>query len=158
MLRHLSDKYNIENLQYVDDYLGRIIKKTRSIAVVGLSRDPNKVSFSVAEYLRAAGYLIIPINPMSDEIMGLQCYPSLSQIPDALLQKLDMVDVFRRSEDTPPIVDEAVRLHSRLGKPEIIWMQSGIVNEEAAKRARNAGLDVVMDKCLRTEHKRTLFG
>lgn len=141
----------------MDDFLGRIIKKTRSIAVVGLSRDPNKVSFSVAEYLRAAGYLIIPINPMSKEIMGLPCYPSLSQIPDALLQMLDMVDVFRRSEDIPPIVDEAVDLHSRLGKPEIIWMQSGIVNEEAAGRARRAGLAVVMDKCLRTEHNRTVF-
>lgn len=141
----------------MDDYLGTIVKKTRSIAVVGLSRDPNKVSFSVAQYLRAAGYFIIPVNPMSDEIMGLPCYPSLSRIPDALLQKLDMVDIFRRSEDTPPIVDEAVDLRSRLGKPEIIWMQSGIINEEAAKRARNAGLSVVMDKCLRTEHRRTLF-
>jgi predicted CoA-binding protein len=137
----------------VDDHLERIIKRTRSIAVVGLSRDPNKISFSVARYLRSAGFTIIPVNPRSKEIMGLRCYRSLKEIPESVLKAVDMVNIFRRSEDIPPIIDEAVELRSRYGKPDTIWMQLGIVNDEAALLARGAGLEVVMDKCLRTEHQ-----
>ncbi len=148
-----SDIYRAKDSRNVDDHLERIIKRTRSIAVVGLSRDPNKISFSVARYLRSAGFAIIPVNPQSKEIMGLRCYRSLKEIPESVLKAVDMVNIFRRSEDIPPIIDEAVELRSRYGKPDTIWMQLGIVNDEAALLARGAGLEVVMDKCLRTEHQ-----
>jgi len=127
-----------------------IYENYKTIAVVGLSKDPAKDSHRVAEYLKAKGYRIIPINPTADEILGEKCYKSLLDVPETI----EIVDIFRPAKDVPPIVDQAIELKRRLGNPRVIWMQLGIVNEEAAMRARNANLTVVMDKCMMKEHKR----
>lgn len=127
-----------------------IYEKYKTIAVVGLSNDPAKDSHRVATYLKAKGYRIIPINPSADVILGEKCYKSLLDVPETI----EIIDIFRPAKDVPPIVDQAIELKRRLGNPRVIWMQLGIVNEEAAKRARNANLTVVMDKCMMKEHKR----
>ncbi len=122
-----------------------ILKGSKTVAVVGLSPKPDRPSYDVARYLQARGYRIIPVNPQATEILGEKSYPSLSAVP----APVDVVDIFRRSEDVPPIVDEAVR-----AKAKVVWMQEGIVNEQAADAARRVGLDVVMDRCMQKEHKR----
>jgi len=128
------------------------ILEGRTIAVVGLSKDPTKASHGVAKYLRTQGYRIVPVNPTIDEVLGAKSYKSLTDIPDDLKRELDVVDIFRRSEDIPPIVDEAVEIHRRFGRPTSIWMQLGIVNAAAAEKATAEGLDVVMDRCMMVEH------
>jgi hypothetical protein len=127
-----------------------ILEKYKTIAVVGLSTDPTKYSHKVAKYMKTNGYRIIPINPLADVILGEKCYKSLLEVPEAI----EIVNIFRRAENVPPIVDQAIELKQKLGNPRVIWMQLEIVNEEAAKRARDAGLTVVMDKCIMVEHKR----
>ncbi len=127
------------------------ILKLKTIAVVGLSRETTKDSHTVAEYLKGHGYKVIPVNPLASELIGEKCYPGLSAIPKSI--RIDIVDIFRRSEDVPPIVSEAVAR----GDAKVIWMQEGIVNEQAASDARRAGMTVVMDRCMRTEHRK-LFG
>lgn len=122
-----------------------ILKGSKTVAVVGLSPKPDRPSYDVARYLQARGYRIIPVNPQATEVLGEKSYPSLAAVP----VPVDVVDIFRRSEDVPPIVDEAVRVKAR-----VVWMQEGIVNEQAADAARRAGLDVVMDRCVQKEHKR----
>jgi len=130
------------------------ILKCRTIAVVGLSRDPTKPSHEVASYLKEHGKRIIPVNPSADEILGEKCHASLLEIPDELAREIEVVDIFRPSSDVPPIAEQAIELKKRFGKLRAIWMQLGIVNEEAAARARGAGLEVVMDKCMMIEHRR----
>jgi len=127
-----------------------ILEKYKTITVVGLSTDPAKDSHRVAKYLKTKGYHIIPINPSADVILGEKCYKSLLDVPETI----EIVDIFRPAKDVPLIIDQAIELKKRLGNPRIIWMQLGIVNEEAAKRARDASLTVVMDKCMMKEHKR----
>lgn len=117
----------------------------KTIAVVGISDDPMRPSHFVASYLKTNGYTIIPVNPKLAEWEGEKCYPDLLSIPI----KVDIVDIFRRSEAVQPIVDEAIAI-----KAKVVWMQEGIVNEEAAARARNAGIEVVMDKCMKKEYAR----
>ena len=95
-----------------------------------------------------------PINPTIDEVLGEKAYKSLLDLPEELKRQIDVVDIFRRAEDVPPIVEEAIELHTNYGHPTAVWMQLGIVNEDAAKRARAAGLDVVMDHCMKIEHSR----
>ena len=124
------------------------------MAVVGLSRNPAKDSYGVAQYLQSEGYRIIPVNPFADEILGEKCYKSLLDIPETI----EIVDIFRPSEDVPAIVEEAIELKNRLGDPKVIWMQLGIVNEEAARRAKEAGFTVVMDRCMMREHMRLQQG
>lgn len=124
-----------------------ILKGSKTVAVVGLSPKPDRPSYDVARYLQARGYRIIPVNPQATEILGERSYPSLSAVP----APVDVVDIFRRSEDVPPIVEEAVR-----AKAGVVWMQEGIINEQAADAARRAGLDVVMDRCMQKEHKRLI--
>ena len=131
-----------------------IIKRMKTIAVVGLSKDPSKESHSVSMYLKDHGYEVIPVNPTADKIMDLKSYPALATIPNDLKKRIDVVDIFRRAEDVLPIVDEAIKLKNFAKKPLAVWMQLGIVNEEAAKKARAAGIDVVMDACIRTEQRR----
>ena len=121
-----------------------ILKQGKTIAVVGLSPNPERDSHRVAKYLQSQGYRIIPVNPMTDQVLGEKSYPDLKSVPETI----DVVDIFRKSEDVPPIVNEAIDM----GAP-VIWMQLGVVNEEAATKARNAGLAVVMDKCMEVEHK-----
>ncbi|HLB28318.1 MAG TPA: CoA-binding protein [Dehalococcoidales bacterium] len=120
-----------------------ILKKHKVIAVVGLSSNPERPSHEVAAYLKNKGYKIIPVNPNEKTILGETCYPDLSSIPD----KVEVVDVFRRAEDCPPIAREAVKIGA-----DVVWLQEGIVSEEAAACAREAGLQVVMDKCIKKEH------
>jgi len=129
---------------------------SRTIAVVGLSKDPSKPSHDVARYLMSKGYRIIPINPTVQEVLGEKSYPSLSDLPEELKKEVEVVDIFRRSEDVPPIVDEAIEMHREVGRPWAVWMQLGIVNEEAARKARDSGLVVVMDRCMKIEHGRRL--
>jgi len=126
-----------------------ILEKYKTIAVVGLSKNPAKDSNRVAKYLKTKGYHIIPINPFSEAILGEECYKSLLDVPETI----EIVDIFRPAKDVPPIVDQAIELTKKMGNPRVIWMQLGIVNEKAARRARNAGLTVVMDRCTMIEHK-----
>jgi hypothetical protein len=121
-----------------------ILLTTKTIAVVGLSTNPDKPSYSIAEYLKRQGYRIVPVNPTASEILGEKSHPDLASIPD----KVDVVQIFRKSEDVPPIVEEAIKIGAK-----VVWMQEGIVNEEAAKTAREAGLQVVMDACMRVMHR-----
>lgn len=126
-----------------------ILKNYKTIAVVGLSTNPAKDSHRVAKYLKTKGYSIIPVNPFADEILGEKCYKSLLDVP----KTIEVVDIFRPAKDVMPIVDQAIELKEKLENPHVIWMQLGIVNEKAAARARNAGLTVVMDRCMMNEHK-----
>lgn len=125
----------------------RILRDSKTIAVVGLSPKPHRPSHQVALYLMEAGYTIIPVNPGHDELLGLPCYPSLRAIP----LQVDMVDIFRRPEAILAIVEDAVAIGARF-----IWMQEGIVNEEAAAIAEAAGLSVVMDRCTKIDHMNLL--
>jgi len=124
------------------------------IAVVGMSKDPSKYGHRVGAYLKGHGYRIIPVNPFADEVLGEKSYRSLLDIPEGLQDKVELVDIFRPSEDIPAIVEQAAELRRRHGKLRGIWMQLGIVNERAAESARKAGLEVVMDKCIMVEHRR----
>ena len=121
----------------------KIFRESKVIAVVGLSSNPVRPSYAVARYMQSQGYKIIPVNPNEKVVLGEKAYPDLVSIPD----KVDVVDIFRRSEDIPPIVDQAIQI-----KAVVIWMQEGIVNQEAAKKATEAGMIVFMDKCIYKEH------
>jgi predicted CoA-binding protein len=130
-----------------------ILWKYHVIAVVGLSNDLNKPSFRIAAYLKQHGYRIIPVNPFINEVLGEKSYKSLLDIPETLQRSIDVVDIFRRSEDVPAVVDQAIKMKEAVGRPFVVWMQLGIVNEQAAQAARQAGLVVVMDKCMMVEHQ-----
>jgi uncharacterized protein len=123
----------------------KILNSYRTIAVVGLSDKPDRPSFDVAKYLKGQGYKIIPINPTIEKTLGETAYPNLSSVPI----KIDVVDIFRKSEDAGPIVDEAIIIGAKA-----IWMQLGVINDKAAEKASNAGLKVVMDMCMKREHKK----
>lgn len=131
-----------------------ILKRYKVIAVVGLSKEPEKDSHKVSAYLKQHGYRIIPINPFVDEVLGEKSYPSLLEIPSEIQKTIEIVDIFRPAKDAPPIVEQAIKLKQTYGKPFVVWMQLGIVNEQAAEAARRSGLIVVMDKCLMDEHGR----
>jgi len=126
----------------------RILTEYKTIAVVGLSAKWNRPSHFAAKYMKGHGYKIIPVNPAYDEILGEKCYPSLLDIPGPV----DIVDIFRRPEDVPPIVEDAITIEAK-----VLWMQLTIEHEEAAARAREAGLEVIMNRCVKIEHGR-LFG
>ncbi|MDH5391527.1 MAG: CoA-binding protein, partial [Candidatus Bathyarchaeota archaeon] len=119
-----------------------ILEKYKTIAIVGLSWNPAKESYKVAKYLKTKGYRIIPINPFAEVILGEECYKSLLDVPETI----EIVVIFRSAKDVLPTADEAIELKKKLGNPRVIWMQLGIVNEKAARRARNAGLTVLMDR------------
>jgi uncharacterized protein len=119
-----------------------ILRKNHVIAMVGLSANPERPSNIVATYLQANGYKVIPVNPTEKTILGETSYPDLASIP----VKIDVVDIFRRSEDVPPIVREAIKIGAKA-----VWMQEGVINEAAAAEAKKAGLQVVMNKCMRKE-------
>jgi predicted CoA-binding protein len=130
------------------------LKKYKVIAVVGLSKEPGKDSHRVAAYLKQHSYRIIPVNPFVGEVLGEESYRSLLDIPEEIQKTVDIVDVFRRSEDVPSIVQQAIEMKAKVRRPFVVWMQLGIVNEEAAEAARRAGLVVVVDRCLMVEHQR----
>ena len=126
---------------------GVILKKYRSVAVVGASANPERISHQVAGYLMENGYRVSLVNPTVPEIMGLATYPDLASIPEPV----DIVNIFRRPEQVMPIVDEAIKIGAK-----VVWFPEGVINEAAAARARDAGLKVVMDKCMRREHIRLM--
>lgn len=130
-----------------------ILTKYKTIAIVGLSRDPSKDSYRVAEYLKSHGFRIIPVNPFAEEVLGEKCYRSLLNMPVEVQKTLEIIDIFRPSSDVPPIVEQAIQLKRLYGAPYVVWMQLGIVNEQAAEMAKKAGLEVVMDKCIMQQHR-----
>ena len=125
--------------------IAEILRVGRTIAVVGLSAKRYRPSYGVAEYMQRAGYRIIPVNPHETEILGEKCYPDVESVPG----RIDIVDIFRRSEFVPEIVEAAIRKGAK-----VVWMQEGVIHEEAARRAREAGLEVVMDRCILKDHRR----
>jgi len=130
-----------------DGDLRRVLTDNRVIAIVGLSANPTRPSHVVAKYLLAHGYTVIPVNPGESEILGQKCYAHLAEIP----QKVDIVDCFRKSEDIPPLAQAAIDIGARA-----LWLQLDVINSEAAALASAAGLDVVMDRCIKIEHARLL--
>jgi len=135
----------------VDDIAGlrRILMRSRTLAVVGLSAQWYRPSYFAAKYMQDHGYRIIPVNPRYDDVLGRKCYPDLRAIPEPV----DLVDCFRKSPEILPIAEDAIAIGAK-----VLWMQLGIVNEQAAERASAAGLDVVMNRCVKIEHARILGG
>jgi predicted CoA-binding protein len=123
----------------------QILDDSRTIAVIGLSSDPSRASHSVSAYMKSQGYRIIPVNPNEESVLGERAYASLEDVPE----KVDIVDIFRRSEEAGPHVDEAIRIGARA-----VWLQEGVIDREAAARAQKAGLTVVMDRCILKDHVR----
>jgi len=128
--------------------LRRVLNEYKRVAVVGLSTDWSRPSFFAAKYLLDHGFEIIPVNPKYDVVLGRKCYPDLHSIPTPV----DIVDLFQKAEHIPPFVDDAIAIRAKL-----VWMQLGIVHAEAAQKARDAGLEVIMDRCIKIEYAR-LFG
>lgn len=127
--------------------IDRILIESRTVAVVGLSNNPERDSYLVASYLKAAGYRIVPVNPAVAEVLGERAYPDLASIPESIV--IDVVDVFRKPEFVPEIADQAIARGAKT-----LWLQRGIVHNAAADKARKAGLTVVMDRCMKVEHER----
>ncbi len=127
------------------DPIADILKKYKTIAVVGLSSNPMRASYGVTEYMQGEGYRIIPVNPNEKEVLGEKSYARLEDVPE----KIEIVNVFRRAEEVLPVVESAIRVGAK-----VVWMQMGIENEEAAAKARAAGLVVVEDACILVEHRR----
>jgi predicted CoA-binding protein len=124
-----------------------ILRDSKTIAVVGLSSNRRRPSYGVSEYMQSMGYRIIPVNPSESEILGEKAYASLDDVPEPV----DIVNVFRRSEFVPEIVDAAIRIGAKC-----VWMQEGVMHEEAAAKARAAGIEVVMNRCILKEHRKML--
>jgi len=135
----------------VDDIAGlrRILLRSRTLAVVGLSAQWHRPSYFAAKYMRDHGYRIFPVNPRYDEVLGQRCYPDLRSVPEPI----DIIDCFRKAEEIPAIADVAIAIGAK-----VLWMQLGIVNDDAAQRASAAGIDVVMNRCVKIEHARILGG
>lgn len=128
-----------------DEEIRGILENNRTIAVVGLSANPDKDSHRVARYLKEQGYQIVPVNPKTEEILGQKCYANLKEIPFSV----DIVDIFRKIEAIPAVVDEAIATGAK-----VVWMQLGLAENQSAHKARSAGLQVVMNKCIKIEHSR----
>jgi uncharacterized protein len=130
----------------------QILTTYKVVAIVGISDTTGKHSYTVGAYLKQHGYQIIPVNPTIDKVLGCKSYRNLLEIPERIQKNIEIINVFRKPEDVPPIIEQALKLKARFGRLCVIWMQVGIVNEQAAETARNAGLSVVMDKCMMSEH------
>jgi uncharacterized protein len=128
------------------DIIADVLKNYKTVAVVGLSSRPMRPSFGVSQYMQSAGYRIVPVNPNETEVLGEKCYPRLEDVPPS--RHIEIVNIFRRSEYIPPIVDSAIKIGAK-----VIWMQQGIANPAAAAKARDAGLLVVEDACILIEHR-----
>ena len=129
-----------------DEEITKLLQEAKTIAVVGLSSSPVRASFGVSRFLQRQGYRIVPVNPNETEVLGEKAYARLEDVPE----HIDIVDVFRRSEFVPEIVDQAIAKNA-----SAVWMQEGVIHEQAAEKARAAGLFVVMDKCILVEHRNT---
>ena len=133
----------------IEGDIKKILSDSKTVAVVGISPREDRPSYIVASYLKAKGYRIIPVRPDGEEILGEKVYHSLTEIPQGI--GVDVVDIFRRSEDVPPVVEEAI-----LRKARVVWMQEGVIHKEARQKAEKAGLKVVMDRCMKKEHQKLL--
>jgi predicted CoA-binding protein len=133
----------------MDEEIKKILSNSKTIAVIGISPKEDRPSYIVASYLKSKGYRIIPVRPDGEWILGEQVYRSLLEIPNEI--SVDVVDIFRRSEDVPPIVEEAVQRGAK-----VIWMQEGVIHKEAGEKAERAGIKVVMDRCMKKEYQRLL--
>jgi len=136
-----------DSIKTSNDAIGQILTTSKTIAVVGLSANRMRPSYGVAEYLKSAGYRIIPVNPNQEDVLGEKSYARLEDVPG----RVDIVDIFRRPEFVPEVVDSAIRIGARG-----IWMQEGVFHAEAAEKARSAGLFVIMDSCILKEHVKRL--
>jgi predicted CoA-binding protein len=132
-----------------DEEIKDVLRRCKNVAVVGISPKEDRPSYGVAAYLKSKGYRIIPVRPDGNEILDERVYHSLTEIPREI--EIDLVDIFRKSEDVPPVVDEAIRRGAK-----VVWMQEGIINQEARAKAEKAGLKVIMDLCMKKEHQRLL--
>jgi predicted CoA-binding protein len=130
-----------------DDEIRNILETAKTVAVVGISDNPDRPSFGVAGFLQKHGYKIVPVNPTLDQVLGERSGAGLCDIQGPI----DVVDIFRRADAVPPIVEDAIAIGAK-----VVWMQEGVVNEEAAERARAAGLQVVMDRCMKKEYARLI--
>lgn len=135
-------------LKYEDGWLRRLLTQYKRVAIVGLSANPMRPSYFAGKYLKDHGFTVVPVNPNEKEILGEMCYPNLKAIPG----RVDVVDLFQRAEAVTPFVEDAIAIGAK-----VVWMQLGIVNEAAAAKARAAGLEVVMNRCMKIEYAR-LFG
>jgi uncharacterized protein len=135
------------------DQTREILRKAKTIAVIGLSEKPEKDSHRVSAYLQQHGYRIIPVNPFIQEVLGEKSYKSLLDIPAEIQKTIDIVDIFRKPEYIPAIVEQVISLKANFDRVIVVWLQMGIVNDQAAEAARKVGLVVVMDKCLMVEHQ-----
>ncbi len=133
----------------MDEEIKKILSNFKTIAVVGISPKEDRPSYLVASYLKSKGYRIIPVRPDREEILGEKVYHRLADIPEEI--EVDVVDIFRKSEDVPPVVEEAIQRRAKA-----IWMQEGVVHKEAGAKAEEAGLKVVMDRCMKKEHHRLI--
>ena len=131
------------------DLVDQQLQNSKTIAVVGLSGDPDRISFRVSRYMQEQGYRIIPVNPMIDEALGEKSYPDLKSVPEAI----DMVNIFRRSELVGPVVEQAIEVGAKY-----IWMQDGVIDEDGAAKAEAAGIPVIMDDCTLRQHRRRFGG
>ncbi|MEO5352613.1 MAG: CoA-binding protein [Magnetococcus sp. XQGC-1] len=146
-----------EDTEVSDTQLAALLRQARTIAVVGLSPKADRPSYRVAAYLQQAGYRIIPVRPGMDTLLGEPCFPSLEAIPREIV--VDIVDVFRQADDTPPVAQAAVGLPAGSGESgRLFWLQSGIINDAALAIARAGGWTGVQDRCLMIEHRRLLGG
>jgi uncharacterized protein len=130
-----------------------VMRKYKVIAVVGASKNPEKEAHTVPAYLQEQGYTIIPVNPTADVINGLKAYPSLAAIPDDLAKRVEVVEVFRPSEELPQVARQVAEMKKKTGRPYVFWGQLGLENEEAKKVLSDAKVDYVMDRCMRVEHR-----
>ena len=144
----------IEVASLSENVIRRILSDLKTVAVVGLSREKGKASYEVASYLKEHGFQIVPVNPFAEEILGVRSFKSLLDIPPEIQKTIDIVDIFRPSEDVPQIVEQSMCLKEMHHNLKVIWMQLGIINEQAAEVAREGGLIVIMNKCMMMEHKR----
>lgn len=132
--------------------IAQILDEAKTIAVVGLSDKPERTSYQIAQAMQKAGYRIIPVNPMlKDPVLGEKPYASLREIEESI----DIVDIFRRSEKVPPVIDDLLQMKE---KPKVVWMQQGIINEEAAEKAKEHNIEVIMDRCIKVDHAILLKG
>jgi len=132
-----------------ENEIKKILSSSKTIAVIGISLKEDRPSYRVASYLQSKGYRIIPVRPDGEEILGEKVYPTLSEIPKEI--NVEVVDIFRKSEDVPPIVEEAIQRGAK-----VVWMQEGVIHKEAGEKAGKAGLKVVMDRCMKKEYQRLL--
>jgi predicted CoA-binding protein len=139
-----------------EDEIKQILTTYKVVAIVGMSDTLGKHSYRVGAYLKRHGYQIIPVNPTIDKVLGCKSYRTLLEIPERIQKTIEVINIFRKPEDVPPIIEQAIKLKARFGKLCVVWMQVGIVNQQAAQTALQAGLAVVMDKCIMAEHHRLI--